>query len=73
MKRCRGFCARYSMPEEIAAVEDLKLQFARQLYESALERHGEDHEQTRLLHKYIAYLENLNSMQLQPLCAAASA
>jgi hypothetical protein len=61
------------MPEEIAAVEDLKLQFARQLYESALERHGEDHEQTRLLCKYIAYLENLNSMQLQPLCAAASA
>lgn len=61
------------MPEEIAAVEDLKLQFARQLYERALERHGEDHEKTRLLSKYIAYLENLNPMQLQPLCVAASA
>ena len=36
------------------ANEDLKLQFARQLYEGCLERHGEDHEQTRLILQYVA-------------------
>jgi hypothetical protein len=32
--------------------ENAMLQFARQLYECCLERHGNDHEQTRLLLGY---------------------
>ena len=36
---------------------DLRLQFARQLYDMCLERHGEDHEETRLVLKYISGLE----------------
>jgi hypothetical protein len=43
----------------VAAVEeDVRLQFARQLYDMCLERHGEDHEETRLVLKHIANLEN---------------
>lgn len=41
-------------------VEDVKLQFARQLYQTCLELHGADHQQTRLLREYIAELENRN-------------
>jgi hypothetical protein len=37
---------------------DLKLQFARQLYEACRERHGEDHEQTRLFLRYLHSFEN---------------
>jgi hypothetical protein len=36
----------------------LRLQFARQLYDRCLERHGRDHEQTRLVLDYISVLEN---------------
>jgi hypothetical protein len=36
----------------------LKLQFARQLYDRSLERHGQDHEHTRLLLDYISALEH---------------
>jgi hypothetical protein len=46
------------MPEETSAAEDPNLRFIRQLYETCLERYGEDHEQTRLLSKYISYLED---------------
>lgn len=62
MKRFRGVHALYNMPEETPAVEGLNLQFIRQLYETCLERYGEDHEQTRLLSKYISYLENQESL-----------
>jgi hypothetical protein len=50
--------ARKALPDvldnQIAA---LQLQFARQLYDRCLERHGEDHEQTRLVSDYISTLE----------------
>lgn len=39
-------------------IESAKLQFARQLYDRCLERHGPDHEQTRLMRNYIAALES---------------
>jgi hypothetical protein len=58
MKRSPGVEAPYSMPEQIAGLEDVKLQFARQLYDDCLERHGEDHQETRLLFEYIANFEN---------------
>jgi hypothetical protein len=35
----------------------LRLQFALQLYDKFLERHGEDHEQTRIVSDYISALE----------------
>jgi hypothetical protein len=38
-------------------VENIKLRFARQLYETTLERHGADHEQTHLLREYVSELE----------------
>ncbi len=38
-------------------IEKVKLQFARQLYSTSLERHGPDDEQTRILREYIAELE----------------
>ena len=38
-------------------VEDVKLQFARQLYQHCLERRGAEHEQTRKLRDYVADLE----------------
>ena len=60
-----GFAARSSgamstmMPDhQIAA---LQLQFARQLYDRCLERHGRDHEQTRLVLDYISVLESRNA------------
>jgi hypothetical protein len=40
----------------------LKLQFARQLYDRCLERHGEDHEQTRLVLSFIAALEDRDAL-----------
>jgi hypothetical protein len=36
----------------------LKLELARQLYDQSLERHGKHHEQTRVVLRYIAALEN---------------
>lgn len=42
----------------------LRLQFARQLYDRCLERHGENHEQTRLVLDYISALENRDSLSL---------
>jgi hypothetical protein len=38
-------------------VTGLKLQFAHQLYDRCLERHGENHEQTRLVLDYISALQ----------------
>jgi hypothetical protein len=35
----------------------LQLQFARQLYDRCRERHGEDHEQTRLIQDYLSALQ----------------
>jgi hypothetical protein len=58
MKRSPGVEAPYSMPEQIAGLEDVKLQFARQLYDDCLERHGEDHQETRLLSEYISNFDN---------------
>ena len=40
-------------------VEDVKLQFARQLYQDCLERHGAEHEQTRKLRSYVTDLESM--------------
>jgi hypothetical protein len=42
-------------------IAGLKLQFARQLYERSLERHGRDHEHTCLLLDYISALEKRDS------------
>jgi hypothetical protein len=48
---------------QIAAVdEDVRLQFARQIYDKCLERHGENHEQTRLAMEYLSGLENRGSL-----------
>ena len=48
-----------TMPDnQIAALE---LQFARQLYDRCLERHGENNEQTRIVLRYISALENPKS------------
>jgi hypothetical protein len=45
--------------KQVAIVEeDVRLQFARQLYDKCLERHGEDHEETRLVLKHISRLES---------------
>jgi hypothetical protein len=41
-----------------AIVEDVKLEFARQLYHNCLQRYGTDHEQTRKLGQYVAELES---------------
>jgi hypothetical protein len=41
----------------IAVHEDPRLQFACQLYAKCLERHGEEHEETRLVQELIARLE----------------
>lgn len=57
VKRLPVVVALCSMPEQIAEVEDVKLQFARQLYDECLERHGEDHQETRLLWEYIFNFE----------------
>jgi hypothetical protein len=45
--------AQYTMPDEIG-VEDVRLQFVRQLYDESLERHGVHHKETRLLWEYIS-------------------
>lgn len=34
--------------------EELRLQFARQLYDECLKTHGEDHQETRLLQEYLS-------------------
>lgn len=49
-----GGGAQYDMPDEVAAFESPELQFARQLYEDSLARHGEDHNETRLLSDYLS-------------------
>jgi hypothetical protein len=51
-----GGGAQYDMHDEVATVEGPELQFARQLYEESLARHGEDHNETRLLSEYISIL-----------------
>ena len=48
---------KYNMESPSAEVDDLNLEFARQLYERCVERYGEDHEQTRLSARYISDLE----------------
>ena len=57
MKRSEGVDAPYSMTVQIAADEDMELQFARQLYDRCVELHGRDHLQTRLLLQYVATFE----------------
>jgi hypothetical protein len=57
MKRFWGVDAPYSMPRPIAISEDPRLLFARQLYERCLERLGAQHEETRLVARYIHDLE----------------
>jgi hypothetical protein len=37
---------------------DLHLECARQIYEHFLERHGENHEQTRIVYNYVRSLES---------------
>jgi hypothetical protein len=39
------------------AVEDAKLQLARQIYERCREQYGEDSEQTRLMRRYLVSFE----------------
>jgi hypothetical protein len=51
------------MPEQIASVEDVSLQFARQLYEDCLQRHGADHQQTQLLSDYLSSFEKSRQRQ----------
>lgn len=63
MKRLPTVDAPYSMPEQIAAVEDVSLQFARQLYEDCLQRHGADHQQTQLLSDYLSSFEKSRQRQ----------
>jgi hypothetical protein len=53
------------MQAQMEEEEDVTLQFVRQLYDSCVERHGEAHEQTRLLLRYLAGFES-------PLTHAAS-
>jgi hypothetical protein len=57
MKRWQGVNAQYPMPDQIAWVEDVRLQFARQLYDDCLERRGADHRDTRLLYDYLSSFE----------------
>jgi hypothetical protein len=45
------------MQPEIPAAEDPRLLFARQLYDRCLERHGPEHEETRLVAQYMWDLE----------------
>jgi hypothetical protein len=47
------------MTDGIGDEENLRLQFARQLYERCLEERGEDHEETLLVSRYISDLESL--------------
>jgi hypothetical protein len=61
------------MTVQIAAEEDVELQFARQLYQSCLERHGEDHEQTRLMRQYVASFEKVRLAEARVKHAAAAA
>ena len=56
-KTHRRFYALSGMQDQIAAAEDWSLKFARQFYDSCLERLGEDHAQTRGLLEYMASLE----------------
>ncbi len=54
----------YTMPDKQTAA--LKLQFAYQLYDRCLERHGKNHEQTRIVMHYISALEKRESSAPQP-------
>jgi hypothetical protein len=46
-----------------ASEPDVRLQFARQLYEACLAQYGKDHEQTRLMLKYVIFLECSNTTE----------
>jgi hypothetical protein len=50
--------APYNIESPSAAVDDLNLQLARQLYDRCMELYGEDHEETRLLARYKSQMEN---------------
>jgi hypothetical protein len=63
MKRLPKVDAPSSMPEQIAGIEDVTLQFARQLYEDCLKRHGADHQQTQLLSDYLSSFEKSRQRQ----------
>jgi hypothetical protein len=54
--------ARKAFPVPDNRIAALQLQFARQLHDWCLERHGENHEQTRLVLDHIAALERRDSL-----------
>jgi hypothetical protein len=54
--------ARKALPVPDKQIAALQLQFARQLHDRCLERHGENHEQTRLVLDHIAALERRDSL-----------
>jgi hypothetical protein len=57
VKRSEALTHDYNMETLGAVIDDVNLQFARQLYEGCLERYGEDHQQTRLMLQYVASFE----------------
>ena len=62
MANPRSMTCDSATPEALPELPDtqvitLQLQLARQLYDKCLERHGENHEQTRLVSSYISALE----------------
>jgi hypothetical protein len=64
-----GVDAQYTMPDHIG-VDDVKLQFIRQLYDESLERHGAHHKETRLLSDYLSSFSRPSNVRAQ--CAAAA-
>jgi hypothetical protein len=64
-----GVDAQYTMPDQIG-VDDVRLQFIRQLYDESLERHGAHHMETRLLSDYLSSFSRPSNMRAQ--CAAAA-
>jgi hypothetical protein len=51
----------YGVQDQMSRVEDIRLQFARQLYARCLEQYGKSHPESRLVAKYIASLEGQGS------------
>jgi hypothetical protein len=64
-----GVDAQYTMADQIG-VDDVKLQFIRQLYDESLERLGAHHKETRLLSDYISSFGRPGNVRSQ--CAAAA-
>jgi hypothetical protein len=53
----------YGVQDQMSRVEDVRLQFARQLYARCLEQYGKHHPESRLVAKYIASLEGQGSLK----------